>query len=99
MDDCNVDFDISLAEVDVFIAEMMIKDNSTTLNLDTIYSLYRRWCNTTDRNHVDHYHFKSQLTKELTFIGRARIAYVNGWKINETQVKELKIIERKMRQT
>ena len=93
MDSINESFDDLLNEVDAFVDEMLIKETSNTLNLDTIYSLYRRWCAAHDKNHADHYDFKRRITKDIGFVGRT--PYVTGLKINTEKVKDLKVIERK----
>ena len=96
MDSSNEDFNNLLTEVDMFVDEMMIRDMTSNINLDTIYSLYRRWCTAHDKSHIDHYYFKRQISKEITFVDRT--PYINGLKINTERVKDLRISERKKRQ-
>jgi hypothetical protein len=89
-------FDYSTAEyknqVSMFANEMLIKDTTSTLNLDTIYSLYRRWCPVNNVQHLTYYYFRRHLTNEISYCNS--VPYVGGIRINTEAVKALRTRER-----
>lgn len=80
------------AQVKMFADEMLIEDSKITLNLDTIYSLYRRWCPVNNLHHLTYYYFRRHLTNEISYCNY--VPYVTGMKINTEAVKTLRTRER-----